>query len=115
MALVLDPDVLDTLRQLNEPGQPDVLAEVLRLFLDDAPRRIQAIVAAVADRDAGALQRAAHTMKGAAGTIGATALQDACRTLEQMGRQQRVEGASIAIADLQREYGRVQEAIEQLL
>lgn len=114
-APILDHAVLDALRQLGEPGQPDVLHEVLRLFLSDAPVRLHAIEAAVMAGDAQGLQRAAHTMKGASGTIGATALQTLCRSLEQMGKSAELTDAAAGLEQLRSEYRRVQDAIHQLL
>ena len=38
---VLDPAVLESLRQLTPPGEPDVLKVVLQLFLDDVPARVE--------------------------------------------------------------------------
>ena len=111
----LDPSVVDTLRQLTEDGQPDVLAEVLHLFLSDASARMSAIEAAVTHRDAAALQRAAHAMKGASATIGATALQGACRRLEEMGKQQHFGDADAALTAMRHEFERARAAIEQLL
>lgn len=111
----LDPGVLATLRQLNEPGHPDVLQEVLRLFLSDAPARLTSITAAIDRKDAAALERAAHTLKGAAGSIGATALQRACKEMEELGRRRAVDAADAELATLRREYDRVAAEIDQLL
>jgi HPt (histidine-containing phosphotransfer) domain-containing protein len=111
----IDSRVLDALRALNEEGQPDVVNEVLALFLASAPAQFAAIEAAVETRDAAALQRSAHTLKGASSTIGATALQAVCRRLEEFGKQQQLADADDAMADLRREYDRVREAIGQLL
>jgi HPt (histidine-containing phosphotransfer) domain-containing protein len=111
----LDHSVIDALRQLNEDGQPDVVNEVLGLFLTSAPAQLAAIEAAIAAQDAAGLQRTAHTLKGAASTIGANALQAACRHLEELGKQQHVHDAAHAIGDLRHEYARVQDAIAQLL
>jgi HPt (histidine-containing phosphotransfer) domain-containing protein len=102
----IDPAVLATLRQLNEDGQPDVVKEVLGLFLIDA---------AVANGDARGLQRAAHTLKGASGTIGALALQRVCRGLEEMARQDALADARSALEEMHREFGRVKDEIDQLL
>ena len=111
----IDPAVIDTLRQLNVDGQPDVLEEVFGLFLTDAPARIDAIAAAVDHGDAPGLQRAAHTLKGAAGTIGAIPLQNVCRQLEQMGKQAAFAEAAAGLAALRLEYQRVKAESHQLL
>ena len=43
---VLDPAVVDRLRQLTPPGEPDVLAEIFTVFLEEVPRRIERLKAA---------------------------------------------------------------------
>jgi HPt (histidine-containing phosphotransfer) domain-containing protein len=111
----IDPRILETLRALNVEGQPDVVTEVLGLFLASAPAQLQAIEMAVETQDAAALQRSAHTMKGASSAIGAVGLQAACRRLEEIGKQQQAGDAGPAFADLRREYARVRKAIAQLL
>lgn len=114
-APALDPSVIETLRLLNEPGQPDVVHEVLGLFLSDATTRVEAIIAAFDARDAATLQRAAHTMKGAAATIGALRLQHACRRVEDAAKQNDLTAAATAIADVQREHQEVANAIRALI
>ena len=112
---VLDPHVIDGLRQLNQPGEPDVVREVLMLFIHDAPQRIEAVTNAARSGQAESLQRAAHALKGAAATIGATGLQRICRELEDLGKRESTNGVGAALQALYVEYERVREAIEQLL
>jgi HPt (histidine-containing phosphotransfer) domain-containing protein len=111
----LDPTVLDALRQLTQPGEPDVLTDVLGVFLADAPARIEAIGAAASAGDAEALRRSAHTFKGAAAAIGATALQAACRELEETARRGDLTPGAADLAPLYREFGRVRSQIILLL
>ncbi len=56
--------------------------EVVSLFVNDAPLRLQAIAAAVAANDAQALSRAVHALKGAASNVGAAAMHAVCIGLE---------------------------------
>lgn len=56
--------------------------EVVALFLADAPARLQALQDALAGGDAQALGKAAHALKGAAGNVGARALQQLAHRLE---------------------------------
>jgi HPt (histidine-containing phosphotransfer) domain-containing protein len=111
----LDPRSLDTLRQLTTPGEPDVLAQVLRLFLDEAPRRLDRLHSALAQGNAGEFQRAAHSLKGAAGNIGATALRDAARRADELGASGRLEAAAPLVTDIERRLGEVVTEIERLL
>jgi CheY-like chemotaxis protein len=72
-------------------GDEQLLAEVVQFFLEDCPTHLSAIKAAVDDRDAEKLRRAAHSLKGAAGNLAATALVDAAATLERLGAEARFD------------------------
>jgi two-component system sensor histidine kinase/response regulator len=111
----IDLDVIDRLRQLNQEGEPDVVREVFLLFLDDAPQRIVTIVEAIARRDAADVQRAAHTLKGAAANIGAHALQRLCLELELLARDGLPAGAAQLTQPLTDEFERVRTEIDRLL
>jgi HPt (histidine-containing phosphotransfer) domain-containing protein len=112
---VLDSTVIDALRQLNEEGQPDVVEEVLGLFVAEWAGRLEAVESAIRAGDAPGLQRAAHTLKGASGAIGAIALQAACRALEELAKRHSFDEAPAAAETMREEYRRLRDAIDQLL
>jgi CheY-like chemotaxis protein len=68
-------------------GDRQLLAEISRLFIDDAPRHLEHIRTALDAHDAEALRRAAHGLKGAAANFDAEGVVTAARTLEEMGRE----------------------------
>lgn len=72
----LDPMVL---AQLREDLPPDILARIVQTFADDAAKLVADLGAAVAAADGAAFRRAAHTLAGAAGTIGAVQLEQVAR------------------------------------
>jgi HPt (histidine-containing phosphotransfer) domain-containing protein len=111
----LDPVVLERLRQLTSPGEPDVLAQVLSLFLEEAPRRLDRIRMAHQARDASEMHRAAHSMKGSAGNIGATELFAICREVDDRARVGDLSGAGQMLDDLTREFERVEAEIALLV
>ena len=61
-----------------------LIADVLRLFLEDCPARLGAIESAVAARRLDAVRRGAHTLKGSAGTLSAVGVAEAAATLEDI-------------------------------
>jgi two-component system sensor histidine kinase/response regulator len=67
-------------------GDLELLQEIALLFLSDSCRMLQEIEKAVAARNAGSLDRAAHTVKGCVSNFGAQGLYDAALALERMGR-----------------------------
>jgi HPt (histidine-containing phosphotransfer) domain-containing protein len=111
----LDPVVLDTLRKLTMPGEPDVLREVLQLFQEDVPGRLERLRQAVDEGDLVKAERAAHSIKGSAGNIGATALHDACRDVENAARAKNEERTRLGMDVLNGEASRVAAAVTSLL
>jgi len=73
-------------------GDRQLLAEISRLFVDDAPRHLQRIREALEQRDGELLRRAAHGLKGAAANFEADGVVSAARTLEEIGRTAAFDG-----------------------
>jgi signal transduction histidine kinase/HPt (histidine-containing phosphotransfer) domain-containing protein len=74
-------------------GDSELLVDVARIFLSEAPRLLDEIEGAIARKDAPLLRRAAHTIKGGLRLFGAeTAYNLACR-LEELGREGDVRAA----------------------
>lgn len=82
----LDPvrtGVFDLAGLRETAGEDDELvAEVIRLFIEDAPLLTAAIDKAVAQGDRIALREAAHALKGAAGSLNAANVAAAAAALE---------------------------------
>jgi HPt (histidine-containing phosphotransfer) domain-containing protein len=111
---VLDPAVIERLRQLTPPGEPDVLGEILTVFLAEVPRRIDRLKAAWRAGNGADVQRAAHSLKGSSGNIGADALFEVCRQIDERARTGDVRLEELIDA-LDREYGKVETEIRRLL
>ena len=78
---VMDFSRLNEFKEFDDEAL-SMTREVVGLFIADAPHRVQAIGQAIAAGDAEELSRAAHALKGAAGNIGAVAIQGVCAALE---------------------------------
>jgi HPt (histidine-containing phosphotransfer) domain-containing protein len=74
-------DVAAGVARLN--GDADMFGRVLRRFAESFAKTPDDIRAALERHDAEGAVRLAHTLKGAAGTIGAGMLQEAALRLEQ--------------------------------
>jgi len=88
-------------------GDRELLAEISRLFLDDAPRHLERIRSALDARDGDALRRSAHGLKGAAANFDADGVVTAARTLEEMGIQEAFDGREDAWRTLAAETDRL--------
>ncbi len=75
-----------TFAELKRMSGDELINEVIDAFLDDAPKMIAAMQAALGSHDVESFRRNAHSMKSNADTFGATALAALARELEAMGR-----------------------------
>jgi HPt (histidine-containing phosphotransfer) domain-containing protein len=94
---VFDPDALD--RQTG--GDADLRAEIIQMFLEDCPVRVEDIRAAVARGDAAALVAAAHALRGSAAYLSASVVRDRAADLERLGREHTLGGAPALATQLE--------------
>ncbi len=86
---------------------PEAVAQVVHRFLTNVADLEQTMRRAVEAGDAAALERAAHSLKGSSGTLGAGRLQEICRRLEEGAEEGTVDGAESGLAELDREMRRI--------
>lgn len=111
----IDFGILDELRSLQGEDEPDIVAEVVELFLEDSPRRVAAIRAAAAARDPRQLGREAHGLKGSSANVGAVHLRSLCERLERLGKSGATEGADALATAVEAEFQRVRQCLLPLI
>jgi len=82
-------------------GDRELLAEMINLFVEDAPRQLAAMHDALQGGDLPVLERSAHSMKGAAGNLSAHATASAASQLEQNAKNGDAESAKTSLAILE--------------
>jgi HPt (histidine-containing phosphotransfer) domain-containing protein len=112
---VLDIATLDDIRAIVGDDGADGLTGLIECFLDDAPRLIAAMHAALDAADVAALQSAAHTMKSTGALFGATALAGLCEALEHRSAAGLLDGAPIRVLSIEEAYADVERAMHQLI
>lgn len=80
---IVDLSVLTDLANLQQPGKPDLVNKLIKLFIEGANKNLSALRKAVAEDDPAAIKREAHSIKGSAGNIGARQMAALSRELEQ--------------------------------
>ena len=111
----VDPEVLQMLADLQEPGEPDLLRELLTLFLRDTPERLDALTRALAAADFDTAGRAAHSVKGSAANLGASQLQELASVAEIAARQRDAAALTPAATAVDAEFTQVRIQLEDLL
>jgi len=101
-AVILDESQLAQIRALGREGLPNPLTRMIQLYLENAPYQIEALRTAIAAADALEIRAKAHALKSASTTLGAAIFSSKCHKLETMGRENRLEDAITAFADLRK-------------
>ncbi|MCA9538575.1 MAG: Hpt domain-containing protein [Myxococcales bacterium] len=91
-------------------GDAELIAEVVQVFVEQADGQLAAVVDAARRRDADAISKTAHKLKGGLLTIGGAAAADLALQIEQMGRTQSLDGVQVLARSLSTEMDRLIEA-----
>ena len=94
---------------------PELLAELIEIFLADCPWRMAENQEAIALSDAQGLERSAHKLKGAAAVFDARSVVETAEQLEILGRQNDVSAARKILSDLDRQIGTLTRALQESL
>jgi PAS domain S-box-containing protein len=109
---VMDSTMLANLRAIQKEGRPEVITELLDLFLSDMPPTLAALREALAAGEMLAVERAAHALKGSCAILGLQRAASFSAELEQEGRSGSVREASAIFARLEDELESVRQAFE---
>jgi HPt (histidine-containing phosphotransfer) domain-containing protein len=78
-----------------------VVARIVSRFLEESEQRLAALRLAGENDDPPALERAAHALKGIAGTVGANEMLELAVRLEHMGREGRTQDGVELVHELE--------------
>jgi CheY-like chemotaxis protein len=93
----------------------ELAPQLISIFLDDTPNKLQAIHTALADNNPKQLYQIAHALKSSSAQLGALHFSQQCKELEMMGRTGNLQGVEEAVVSIEAEYARVQDALRSLL
>jgi HPt (histidine-containing phosphotransfer) domain-containing protein len=79
---VLDVETLKAFEKIKSDDGSDFVIELIDLYLEGTPQRIQAIREAAFEKEWVVLKRIAHTIKGSSGTLGLHRIAQVCQELE---------------------------------
>ncbi len=106
---------LDSIRALSKDGGDALVHKVISAYVDDTPQQLATLRTAIAGIDPEQLRRAAHSLKSSSANVGALALAQLCKDMEQLGRADSTEGASHILRDMEREFQCVRDSLSAIL
>jgi two-component system sensor histidine kinase/response regulator len=110
----LDQTQIELLRSLDD-GDGAVLGEIVDQYLTQTAEGRGELHRVVGEGDSHALERAAHTLRGASANIGASGLAAICAEMEMEGRSERLDGAVGLMEQFDAEFSRVRDALSHVL
>jgi HPt (histidine-containing phosphotransfer) domain-containing protein len=117
---VLDAIAFQGLREMVNNNA--VLAKVMDSYLQETPKLLQTMrnalsrslnAGTVAQKDAAALNSAAHSLKSTSATFGATNLAQLCKELEASAGTSTLEATAAMVSQVETEYEKVKTALLQ--
>lgn len=78
----VDLAMLASYEEIQLDGEPDLIVELIDLYLEDAPRRVAVMQESLAKRDWLSLKREAHNLRGSSGNLGALQMARICDEIE---------------------------------
>ncbi len=105
----VDSAILADLRQLDISC--DLLSTLITLFLEDVPTRLVTLQNALQQGDAGALVRAAHSVNGSSGNLGAWRMRQLCIEIEACGKAKDLTRIRDLLAQLASEFELVRQRL----
>jgi len=108
---VLDPKALDRLR---EWGGEKLLSEMVRLFLENAPQRMDQIRLGVGEGSLSDGERGAHSLKSSAANLGAERLRALAAEAEHAASGKRKEAVVALLPELEDAFAEVITALRSV-
>ncbi|HEX5050865.1 MAG TPA: Hpt domain-containing protein [Planctomycetota bacterium] len=115
MDQILDMSVVEELLSFSDDGDPELLLDLIQMFLDDGPCKVQAVSEGLAAGDFDKMERAAHSLKGSSGNLGARLLQETCEQMQIATRNKKLEDSRRLATELVANFNQAEIALRKLL
>lgn len=99
---LIDSKALDNIRTLETPDNPDILARVIDIYMQESADIMRSLSRAISDKDAETVRQKAHYFKSGSANLGAMRLAELCKKLEHMGRNKQLENAENTLKEIEK-------------
>ncbi|MFZ1752769.1 MAG: Hpt domain-containing protein [Caldilineaceae bacterium] len=107
----LDQSVLATLAEDVADNDPDIMLELIDIFMHDSEEHLEGIRLAMDRGDYRHIEISAHSLKSSAATFGAMAFSELCFRLEQCAHSRQTDRFPEVVAAMRQELTSVNQAL----
>lgn len=113
----MDPIIINpaALARLEEWGGTDLVHQMVRLFLQNSPERVEQIRAAFGDDPGTIPERGSHSLKSSAANVGADRLREVANRIESAAADSDFDEVRNLVPELESEYEQAIQALESIL
>jgi two-component system sensor histidine kinase/response regulator len=111
VAGVIDLSVLESFREIQQEGRPDLVNELIELYINDTRSRLVRIRTALNEQDTEKLQTMVHSLKGSSGNLGLRGMATLCVELEKTLDHVGLNAVPGRVTCLEEEFRRVEQAL----
>lgn len=90
--IILDTNVIEELKKMNEPGEEIFLNEIINLYLSELSILVQNILISFKYNNIKKMIEASHSLKGASLNIGAISMAELSKEIEKAGYEKNIKG-----------------------
>ncbi len=106
---------LDNIRALSKDSGQALVERVIQAYVNDTPKQLRVLRAAIAGLDPDLLRKAAHSLKSSSANVGAETLAQLCKEMEWLGRSASTDGAKGILTDMEQEFAAVRHSLTAIL
>ncbi len=110
---ILDINTLNGIRALQNPQSSNILEKLFEIYRDTVPELIKDLNLSIQDENYESIRDAAHSLKSSSGNIGARKIYELSAKLEDMGRDEKIDGARELLEEIEQLLPKVCELLEQ--
>jgi signal transduction histidine kinase/DNA-binding response OmpR family regulator/HPt (histidine-containing phosphotransfer) domain-containing protein len=112
---LINRQALENIRALSASNGDALLERVLQAYLEDTPKHLNTIRAAIDSGSTVQIRKAAHSLKSSCANVGADALAQRCKEMEILGRNDTTAGAAALLDEMERSFQAVRQALGAIL
>jgi HPt (histidine-containing phosphotransfer) domain-containing protein len=113
----MDPTIInpEALKRLEEWGGTDLVTQMVRLFIQNSPERVEQIRSVFGDDPGSVPERGSHSLKSSAANVGAERVREVATKIEHAASQGDLEQVRTLVPELEGVYEEAIQALESIL